>query len=45
MMAFGLMKLGLKSMIYHTPGDDANHYTTEALNYLSVNRTQNTAVV
>ena len=39
------MQLGLKFMIYHSPGEDANQYTTEALSYLSVNRTQNTAVV
>jgi hypothetical protein len=39
------MQLGLKSLIYHTPGEDANHYTTEALSYLSVNHTQNTAAV
>jgi hypothetical protein len=46
-IVFGLIQLGLKPMIYHTPGEHANNYiyTTEAFNYLSIIRTKNTAAV
>jgi hypothetical protein len=30
-IVFGLIRLGLKPTIYHTQGEHANHYTTDAV--------------
>jgi len=32
-IVFGLSRLWLKPMIYHTQGEYANHYTTDAIIY------------
>jgi hypothetical protein len=31
-IVFGLTRLGLEPAIYHTPGEHANHYATDAFN-------------
>jgi hypothetical protein len=30
-IVFGLMRQGLEPTIYHTPGEHANHYATDAV--------------
>jgi hypothetical protein len=33
-IVFGLTQMGLKSTIYHIQGEQANYYTTDALEYI-----------
>ena len=39
-IVFGLTRLGLEPTIYHTPGEHANHYTTDAVLLFYKNRSK-----